>query len=103
MKEDDSISGLEEILGRRGTTRSGGEVVDEADRLVLERDGGAARSDQDDATLVGEVTFYECIGQSSVGVEGLRGRVPGEVVILSQLCSRLAANFRPWGSGRHIS
>lgn len=87
MKEDDGISGLEEILGRRGTTSSGGEVVDEADRLVFERDGGAARSDQDDATLMGEVLSYECIGQSSVGVESFRGSVHGEIVDLSKFRS----------------
>ena len=62
VEEDDGITGLEEILGGRGAPRSGGEVVDEADRLILERDGGAAGSDKHHATLLQEVRLNKGIG-----------------------------------------
>ncbi len=103
MEEYHCVPGFEEILGRRGATGPGGEVFDEADGLILERHGGAAGSDQHHAALVAEVSFDEGIRERYVGVESLRGRVHGEVVILNELGGGLAAKFRPWDRRRHRS
>ena len=42
VQEEDGVAGFEEIFGRGGAARARREVVDEADGLLLEGDGGAA-------------------------------------------------------------
>lgn len=51
VQEYDRVPGLEEVLCRGGAAGAGGEVVDEADGLLFEGDGGAAGGDEDDAPV----------------------------------------------------
>lgn len=64
MQEDDSVALTEEVLSRGGATGASGEVVNEADSLVLERDGGTATGDKDKPTgrRLGQVVIYESAG-----------------------------------------
>lgn len=82
VQEDDGVTGAEEVLGGSGAASPGGEVVDEADGLVFEGNGGAPGGDEDDPAGWGdrEVVGDESAGEGYVGVEGWWGRVAIEVV-----------------------
>ena len=69
VQEDDSVALQQEVLGRGSTAGTRAEVVDEADGLVFERHGGAARCDQRYAAgaRCGEMVVDEFSGEGGVG------------------------------------
>lgn len=82
VQEDDGVAGLEEVLGRGGPAGARREVVDEADRLLLEGHRGAARRDEHHAAGGEGVRVDEGGGEACVFLEGARRRVGGEVDVL---------------------
>lgn len=82
VQEDDGIAMAEEELGAGGAASAGGEVVDVAHRLSLERDGGAPRGDEDEAAALFVMAVDELAGEGDVGLEILGRRLVGEVVAL---------------------
>lgn len=82
VQEDDGVAGLEEVLGRGGPAGARREVVDEADRLLLEGHRRAARRDEHHAAGGEGVRVDEGGGEARVFLEGARRRVGGEVDVL---------------------
>lgn len=79
VEEDDGVAAREEVLGGSGAAGTGGEVVDEADGLVLEGDDGAAGGDEDDAAVGGAVEGKEGLERGGDGGEVFWGGVGFEV------------------------
>ena len=98
VQEDDCVSSLEEVLGGRGTSRSGAEVVDEADGLPFEGHGSSAGCYEDDASACCGVVVDKLAGERGVLVEGGGRRVFVEVVVFCDFRCALACEL--W-SGRH--
>ena len=82
VEEDDGVALGEEVLGAGGAAGPGAEVVDEADRLLLQRHGGASRRDEDDTAVGVGVDADEALGLGYVVVEVAWRRVGGEVGVL---------------------
>lgn len=80
VQEDHRIPLLQEIFGRRRAPRARGEIVDEAHRLVLERNGRASGGDEDDAPVRLDVVGDEGAGEGFVVLERFGRRVAAEVV-----------------------
>jgi hypothetical protein len=53
MQENDRIAFLQEVLSGCGSAGASGEIVNETDGLVFERDGRASRGDQDNPSVWG--------------------------------------------------
>lgn len=74
VEKYDGIASLEKVLGGGGTAGARGKVVDKAHSLVLERDGGAARGDQDDSPALRVVVCYKLLDfDGKKGYVGWRG------------------------------
>lgn len=70
MEEYDRIALCKEVFCRYCTTRTGGEVVDEAHSLVLERDSRSARSDKDDWTPIRSMAIDEFLSSGHLSDGG---------------------------------
>lgn len=75
VEEDDGVALFEKVLGGRGAASACGKVVDEANGLVFERDGGAAGRYEDDATPGGVM-----VGNKVLDFFGEMGEVGGRGV-----------------------
>lgn len=63
MEKDDGVAGFQEIFGGGSATGTGGEVVDESDGLVFERDGGSAGCYEHHSSIRLVVVGDECFGE----------------------------------------
>jgi len=80
VQEYHRVALREKVLGGRGAACASGEVVNEAHRLVLQRDRGAARGQQHYAPGVSVVVGYEGVCLRRVLWQRGGWWVAGEVV-----------------------
>ena len=82
MEEYDGVVMLEEVLGAGGPAGASGEVVDEADGLVFERDGGATGGDESNFARGGGVAVDEFASEGFMWGERSGGWIESKVVVL---------------------
>jgi len=102
VQEYDSVSGLQEVLRAGGATGASGEVVDEADCLILQRDGRTTGCYESDASTLGGMALDEGLSMLDVAIHGGRLGIGGEVVSLWRAAVGLAV-FRDHVGDRYRS
>ncbi len=94
MEEDDGVAAFQKIFGRRRSSCARTEIVDEANRLSLQRDRGSARCHQCDASTGVGMEFDKVLRPLCVLVERRWRGIFAEIIPFRHVFGRCAQKVR---------